>query len=272
LPFPVHVVARVETYDYIARNRFVTRYAYHDGFFDPVDREFRGFGLIEEWDTEEFAALSSSDTFPVGTNIALASHVPPVLKRTWYHTGAAFNDAVSNYYAGLIDDNDRGEYYREPGLTDDEARELLLADTTMPGGLTTDEEREACRALKGSMLRQEVYALDGTAKQPHPYLVVEQNFAIRRLQPRGRQRYGVFVSHERETITFHYEREPSDPRVTHALTLEVDDFGNVVKQASVSYGRRPMVRQVDANDRVTVIANPGLAELSSISCSRRRRG
>src|SRR5207302_7963937 len=29
LPFPVHVVERVETFDRIGRNRFVTRYAYH---------------------------------------------------------------------------------------------------------------------------------------------------------------------------------------------------------------------------------------------------
>jgi hypothetical protein len=34
LPFPVHVVERVETYDHISRNRFVTRYAYHHGYFD----------------------------------------------------------------------------------------------------------------------------------------------------------------------------------------------------------------------------------------------
>ena len=41
-------------------------------------------------------------------------------------------------------------------------RQLLLDDTVLPAGLTVEEEREACRALKGSMLRQEVYALDGT--------------------------------------------------------------------------------------------------------------
>ena len=34
LPFPVHVVERVETYDRISGNRFVTRYAYHHGYFD----------------------------------------------------------------------------------------------------------------------------------------------------------------------------------------------------------------------------------------------
>ena len=54
LPFPVHVVERVETYDHISRNRFVTRYAYHHGYFDGEEREFRGFGMVEQWDTEAF--------------------------------------------------------------------------------------------------------------------------------------------------------------------------------------------------------------------------
>ena len=46
LPFPVHVVERVETDDYVSRNRFVTRYAYHHGHFDGEEREFRGFGMV----------------------------------------------------------------------------------------------------------------------------------------------------------------------------------------------------------------------------------
>ena len=58
LPFPVHVVERVETHDLISRNRFVTRYAYHHGFYDGVEREFRGFGMVEQFDTEELAALT----------------------------------------------------------------------------------------------------------------------------------------------------------------------------------------------------------------------
>ena len=41
LPFPVQVVERVETRDYISKNRFFTRYAYHHGYFDGIEREFR---------------------------------------------------------------------------------------------------------------------------------------------------------------------------------------------------------------------------------------
>ncbi len=103
--------------------------------------------------------------------------------KTWFHTGVYLGgNHISNFFAGLVDDKDRGEYYREPDLDDPEFRLLLLEDTILPGGLTIKEEREACRALKGSMLRQEVYALDGTGtnEYPHgnPYTVTEQNFTI----------------------------------------------------------------------------------------------
>jgi RHS repeat-associated protein len=239
LPFPVHVVARVDTYDHISRNRFVTRHAYHHGYFDGVEREFRGFGMVEQWDTEEFAALTGGENLPDATNIDAASHIPPALTRTWFHTGVYLGrQRVSNYFAGLLNANDKGEYYREPGLDEQHARELLLEDTVLPGGWSVEEEREACRALKGSMLRQEIYALDGTAKEPHPYSVTEQNFTIERLQPLAENPYGVFFTHPRETLNYHYERNPTDPRIEHALTLEVDAFGNVRRALAVGYGRR----------------------------------
>src|SRR5436189_2691637 len=76
LPFPVHVVERVETCDYISRNRFLTRYVYHHGYFDGPEREFRGFGMVEQFDSEEFGVLNASDVFPDATNIEEASHVP----------------------------------------------------------------------------------------------------------------------------------------------------------------------------------------------------
>ena len=155
LPFPVHVVARVETHDHVSRNRFVTRYAYHHGYFDGDEREFRGFGMVEQWDTETLPALTGNGASPAATNVDAGSHVPPVHTRTWFHTGAFFDrEHVSDYFAGLRDATDEGEYFREPGLTDAEARDLLLPDTPLPAGLAPDDAREACRALRGSMLRQ----------------------------------------------------------------------------------------------------------------------
>lgn len=262
IPFPVHVIERVETYDRISRNRFVTRYAYHHGYFDGEEREFRGFGLVEQWDTEEYASLTESQAFPTGDNVDESSHVPPVLTRTWFHTGAFIGrKRISNYFAGFLDADDEGEYYREPGLTDAEARDLLLDDTVLPPGLSAEEAREACRALKGSMLRQEGYALDGSDEEPHPYTVTEQNLSIRLIQPRAGNRHAVFLTHAREAINYHYERNPADPRVQHAMTLEVDGYGNVLKDAAVGYGRRETIKVVNENGQVSEIPNPGLYQL-----------
>jgi hypothetical protein len=148
-------------------------------------------------------------------------------------------------------------------------RQLLLDDTVLPEGLSVEEEREACRALKGSMLRQEVYALDGTPKAVHPYTVTEQNFTIQRLQPRDGNRHAVFFTHASEAINFHYERNPADPRVQHATTLEVDAYGNVLKEAAIGYVRRTTIRVVDAQGVVQEIPNEALNQLDPSSLSER---
>ena len=246
LPFPVHVVERVETLDRISRNRFVTRHAYHHGYFDGIEREFRGFGMVEQWDTEEFAALSASDHLPDATNIDAASHVPPVVTKTWFHTGAYFEQ-------GRISKQFEREYYREGDpslgegtLTDEQLETMLLPDTVLPEALSIDEEREGCRALKGSILRQEIFARDGSEEENRPYSVSERNYAIRLLQPRDVNQHSVFFTHASETIDFHYERKlydiagqkRADPRVTHNLVLEFDEFGNVLKEVAIGYGRR----------------------------------
>jgi RHS repeat-associated protein len=246
LPFPVHVVERVETYDHISRNRFVTRYSYHHGFYDGVEREFRGFGRVDQIDTEAFAALTASGHFPVGHNIDAASNVPPVLTKTWFHTGVYLaGGRVSRHLAH--------EYYQEGSARRGEARlsgeqvcAMLLDDTILPDHLTPEEAREACRSLKGAMLRQEIYALDGKEESSRPYSVSESNFTIRTLQKRKMNRHAVFFTHPREQVGFHYERKlydidgcrRFDPRVSHGVTLEVDDYGNVLKSVAIGYGRR----------------------------------
>jgi hypothetical protein len=130
--------------------------------------------MVEQLDTEEFSALAASGTLPDATNIDEASHVPPVLTRTWFHTGAFLDESrISKHF--------EHEYYREgdasealTGLTEEQLRALLLDDTLLPGTLrladgtrtpytlSAGEVLEACRALKGAILRQEIYALDGT--------------------------------------------------------------------------------------------------------------
>ena len=214
LPFPVHVIERVETYDYISRNLFVTRYAYHHGYFDGIEQEFRGFGMVEQFDTEKFATLSNSDSIPDAENIDAESHIPPVHTKTWFHTGIYHGrHHVSDYFGGLliemIEVNTTGNLHGVMMTLRPEKH--LLDDTILPAGLTVDEEYEACRALRGSMLRQEIFSRDGTENENNPYTVTEQNFTIRTVQPRGRNNHAVFFTHEREVITYNYERNPQDP-------------------------------------------------------------
>ncbi len=245
LPFPVHVVERVETFDRVSRNWFVTRYRYHHGYFDGVEREFRGFGLVETFDTETFNVLKADADAVLGAseNIDAASHAPPLHTKTWYHTGAFVDrQQIATHFAA--------DYYREPGMSEAAARAQWLDDTLLPQGLSADEEREACRALKGSILRQEIYARDGTAEADHPYQVSERSYTIETVQARGGNAHAVFHVHPRETLDYHYERRPQDPRVTHSLILQVDAFGNSLKTVSIGYGRRPGQSPLTGVDRI----------------------
>jgi RHS repeat-associated protein len=224
LPHVVHVVDRTETLDWIGRNRTVTRYAYHHGCYDGYEREFRGFGMVEQWDTEEYRTDTS---FPDGETLNWdeASWSPPVLTRSWFHTGA-FDEAtlVSQQYAS--------EYWAgDPAAS-------ILPDTLLPPGLSPYEICEAYRSLKGHLQRTEVYAQDGSAVAGNPYLVTEQNFTIAWLQPIGPNQHAVFFTHPRETVTYHYERDPAGPRIIHDVTLEADSYGNVLRSVSVGYPRR----------------------------------
>jgi hypothetical protein len=132
LPFPVHVVEHVETVDRISGNRFTTRYVYHHGYFDAPEREFRGFGMVEQFDTEHLAALGG-DPNAAASNEDPTHNVPPVWTKTWFHTGAYTAEAaITRRYDG--------EYYRESdppgsGLTDTQAEAMLLPDTVLPDAI-----------------------------------------------------------------------------------------------------------------------------------------
>jgi RHS repeat-associated protein len=239
LSFPVHVLTRIETWDAISRHRFVSTYAYHHGYFDGLEREFRGFGLVEQRDTESFSKFSGAGTLPLPANADPELHLPPVLTRTWFHNGAWLDASrIARHYAH--------EYYAG------DAQAQLLPDTILPPGLSSDEAREACRALKGQILRQETFAEDGSPLAPHPYLVSERSYEVRRLQPSSDQRHAVFFVHPREAIEYHYERNPADPRITHAVTLEVDDFGAVRRSAAIGYPRRAARALYDEQKRIAI--------------------
>jgi RHS repeat-associated protein len=235
LPFVVHVVERVERFDAIGRNRFVTLYAYHHGYFDGPEREFRGFGMVEQWDAESYPALDDE------------SHVPPAYTRTWFHNGYLANrEAIARQF--------EHEYYQG------DPQAWTLPDTRLPA-LAADEIPDACRALKGQMLRSEVYALDGGDREASPYTVVENAYGLRLIQPRDGSHAAVFLTFAEESITHHYERRPDDPRVTQALTLAVDPYGNVEESVQVAYPRRGIGHLDEQSVRVVTASEQRFAHL-----------
>src|SRR5262245_19910981 len=54
LPLPAQVVIRVEVIDEISRGKLATEYRYHHGYWHGGEREFRGFGRVDQFDTETF--------------------------------------------------------------------------------------------------------------------------------------------------------------------------------------------------------------------------
>ncbi len=227
LPFAVQVVTQVETTDAITGHRYVQTYSYHHGYFDGVEREFRGFARVDRRDAESFVDGAADDGELV---------VPPVLTRTWFHTGAYLGHAARSRQ--LAAEYWRGDPLMPPLSQATPADGLELDDTVLPSGLTAAEAREALRALRGSTLRTEVFAEDGTPEAADPYLVAEANFAVRLEQAKGQGAHAVFFVHPRESLSLTYDRVRDDPRVAHELTLEVDAFGVVRRRASVAYPRR----------------------------------
>jgi Insecticide toxin TcdB middle/N-terminal region len=148
LPFPVHCVERVVSYDYVSKSRITSRFAYHYGCYDSQEREFRGFAAAEKWDTEDFSSSLDGSNDDV-VNEDRTAFAPPVDTKMWLHTGVyigrrELGRELSSGYFNAPDQND-------PTFND--FLYTLLADSNLPLPdpiLTGPQLREACRALKGS--------------------------------------------------------------------------------------------------------------------------
>jgi RHS repeat-associated protein len=223
LPFPVQCVSKVIVADKVSQTRFATEYSYHHGYYDAVEREFRGFARVDVKDVESYETYVRETQASGAVNtVERDLFQAAVITKTWYHTGAFINR--ENIFQQL-----QHEYY--PGTA--------LQQRILPEGLTADELIECCRALKGLPLRQEVYSEEGDATiQKHPYTVTQHNYDIRLLQPKAQQEHAVFLSHEEETLAFHFERNPLDPRIAHTINVETDRYGNVLQSAAIVYGRK----------------------------------
>ena len=225
LPFPVHCLTKVSSRDSVTRAYLTSEYNYHHGYYDHAEREYRGFGRVEQVDSETFDEFVKSGASNV-LNEPL--HQAPVLTRTWFHTGAYLgeDDILARFQSEYFQNTDVPEHHLPPPI--------------VSGSLSPQEIREAQRSSKGMMIRQEIYGLDNIpGVSTTPYTVAERNCRIQRLQPAGQNRYAVFLVTECESISYSYERNNKDPRTAHTLNEVIDSLGNILESATVSYPRLP---------------------------------
>lgn len=228
LPFPVNLMEKTEVVDLIAGSKQVSRYAYHHGAYDYQERMFAGFGLVERWDSEAFEQFVAD---PLLTELALEQsdqglHQPPIYTKTWYHTGLAEREQTLSLQF-------EGEYYKG------DTNALAPQDSDFEGSVTdANSVSEAYLALRGKVLREEVYGVDDLPEAAHPYQVKDYSYRLRLIQPATDQHRSVYLPLRREHIIYQYDRNPSDPRIAHTFFLAHDAYGQLIRQAEIAYGRR----------------------------------
>ncbi|QMU63858.1 MAG: hypothetical protein GKR88_05835 [Flavobacteriaceae bacterium] len=219
LPFPVHLVAEIQTLDEITGNRLTQTAGYYHGFYDGVEREFRGFGRVDITDTNDNAA---------GTQDEVTSF--PSLTKSWYHTGQQEDESryTAAYWQGDDDAYTLGSTY----LTEFNTEDIPLTDESNSYWLF--------RALKGSPLRTEVYGLDGSAAQENPYTVQSFRYQVRLVQNASDSpsQAPVVVPFTLEQLSYHYERIPEDPKCTQQIQVQTDACGFPLQQIAIQYPRR----------------------------------
>ena len=103
------MLASTESIDAISGGRLTTEYRYHYGYWDGVDHEFRGFGRVDQTDTETIDLLAAAPpTGPTGIpQLEVPRWCPPVHTRTWFHLGPVGDatawqelDYSSEYWTG----------------------------------------------------------------------------------------------------------------------------------------------------------------------------
>jgi RHS repeat-associated protein len=236
LPFPVHVIERVEVIDEISKCKMTTVYAYHHGYWDGDgdEKELRGFGHVEQFDTETFENFNVSGLHGNSAQFnSVEAHQFSSQLRTdsWFHLGPTGDgssprteaDFSSEYWSG-----DRSALARPT-----DTQQLI---NTLPAS----QRGNAIRSLRGNILRTELYAVDGSDRENRPYTVTEYQYGIREENPPtpgegNRQR--IFFPHQVAQRTTQWERG-DDPMTKIEFTDDYDTYGQPRRQISLAVPRK----------------------------------
>ena len=233
LPFPVQVVSRVESIDQISKGKLTTEYSYHHGYWDGEEREFRGFGRVDQRDTESFENYHQQSTDKSlnfeGVNAEYFS--PPTETRTWFHQGPVRKKdghwTTSDY---------RHEYWLGDPVQLNQLHDLNSFLKT----LNLQERRDALRTLRGTMLRSETYALDGSPRELLPYTVSESASEVREESPpldstdkHKKKRQHIFFPFSVVSRTTQWERGDK-PMSQFSFTSDYDEYGQPQKSWQIA--------------------------------------
>lgn len=250
LHFPVQCLSRVETIDHVSGHRLVNHYRYRHGYYDHAEREFRGFGMSEKRDAEQFEHWVLGGATNIVDNTL---HQAPVVTRSWFHTGSMidqhrlFGLFAADFWYNELARQGFPVTHHELALPDAKLIAAPGVDPALITALSAQQWRQAMRSCRSMPLRSEVFALDAPAtgaspaqleKQLTPFAVTTNNCIIELLQPQGQNRHAIFTAKESEVLTYQYERNPEEARVSHTLNLQFDEYGNVLESAKVAYPRR----------------------------------
>jgi RHS repeat-associated protein len=242
LPFPVQVVERVEVIDEISRGKLTTTYRYHHGYWDGAEREFRGFGQVEQIDTETFEDFNAPGLHGTATAfepVATRSFSAPVLMKTWFHLGPVGDEFAERSEA----DFSPAYWHGDPPAVPRPTETVQLLRST-----PASHRADAIRSLRGQVMRTELYALDGTEREDRPFTVTESQYGIREESPPAvgdSARRRIFFPHPVATRTTQWERG-EDPMTQFAFTGGYDRYGFAGQQLAVAVPRRRNAAQPDA--------------------------
>ncbi|KAF4443777.1 rhs repeat-associated core domain [Fusarium acutatum] len=223
--FPVQCVSQVKMSDKITGRVSTKRFTYHDGYYDSHEREFRGFGMVEQLESDAFNSNTSSEFSQ-----------PATLTKTWFHTGAMTPSKCRL----------------------DRASSAALFWTYWSGEpVNLEDRRDFCRALKGMELRQEIMGVDGTALASYPYMVTDTAHQVVQLsRRRGSLQPSTYRCVPREILKTSSDRHrESTPRYNHELILHTNDYNDRLRSIAISYGHAGEGYVESAQKETVVIYN-----------------
>lgn len=230
LPFPVNLVSRVEVIDEVSKGKLTTEYFYHHGYYDGTEKEFRGFGRVDQRDTEVFEEFNAPGLDPDDTFETVEERLftPPVETRTWFNQGP-----VGDVFSGFEESDLSPEYW----VGDPDRLERSAATTDLLKSLAPQHRRDALRSLRGTVLRTELYARDGGALQDRPFTVMETVFELREEPGSLDDAVRIFYPHAGGQRTTQWERG-DDPMTTFSFTESYDPFGQPLEQIEIHCPRQ----------------------------------